>query len=218
MHLLIKMTSSLGAALLMIHVLIAPTVTAQSQSPGQALSATMGKFTPCGQACFAANGYSFKTSFTDDEAVLFCNKWQGSAKSAVQDCCFNCPLGNPDFGNSIDVTLTNSSTTTSGSIALRNTRGANTIAIATSCGIDIFADSSISLCCAVAFFRHFKFGTSCFAGCIHQVKHDYDQTNQHQCCSSYAHVGHNLASDDVFQIFQIQQFHPCWQFSYPISF
>ncbi|KAJ3115933.1 Elongation factor 1-beta [Phlyctochytrium bullatum] len=96
------MNFPLGAALA---ALLFVTV-ANAQSPGQALSANMGKFTPCGQACFAANGYSFKTSFTDDEAVLFCNKWQGSAKSAVQDCCFNCPLGNPDFGNSIDVTFT----------------------------------------------------------------------------------------------------------------
>ncbi|KAJ3115932.1 Elongation factor 1-beta [Phlyctochytrium bullatum] len=95
---------ALGAALLAL--LIAPTANAQTAGAGQALSTVTRKFTSCGQACFAPSGLTFKTSFADEEAVAFCNKWQSNAANAVRDCCFNCAFDSPDFGNAVDLTST----------------------------------------------------------------------------------------------------------------
>ncbi|KAJ3115931.1 Elongation factor 1-beta [Phlyctochytrium bullatum] len=98
------MASMLAATLATL--LISPAANALSMRLGQVLSAHMDKFTTCGQACFEPNGLTFKSTFTDAEAMLFCDKWQENAGNAVTDCCFQCSVDGPDFGHSSDVMRT----------------------------------------------------------------------------------------------------------------
>ncbi|KAJ3118110.1 hypothetical protein HDU96_003878 [Phlyctochytrium bullatum] len=99
------MASHLASAVIAVALLSATMAAAQTSGPGATLSINMGRYSPCGQACFPPSGLTFTTSFTDDEAVLFCNRFQ-SVSSAISDCSFNCPLRDPSFGATNQVVFT----------------------------------------------------------------------------------------------------------------